>query len=187
MDLQSLANLGEFIGGVVVVVSLAYLALQVRQSTRAQLTQNYGRALERLSYFQSNMSQSSDFSDLLFLGMTDPERLTPQQRIRFAWVFYELFGTYEFMYHQAVDGGLPPKVWARWHDTIVWWLLYPGVQAWWDARPTPFTADFSAYVDRQRMHGVADEAAQQRWTRFLHGARAVRREPVAVAGGEAPG
>ena len=34
MDLTQLANLGEFIGGVAVLVTLVYLALQVRQSTR---------------------------------------------------------------------------------------------------------------------------------------------------------
>ena len=36
MDLTQLANLGEFIGGVAVLVTLIYLAAQVRQSTRAQ-------------------------------------------------------------------------------------------------------------------------------------------------------
>ena len=34
MDLTQLANLGEFIGGVAVLVTLIYLALQVRQNTR---------------------------------------------------------------------------------------------------------------------------------------------------------
>ena len=38
MDLTQLANLGEFIGGVAVLVTLIYLALQVRQSTSAQRT-----------------------------------------------------------------------------------------------------------------------------------------------------
>ncbi len=33
MDLTQLANLGEFIGGVAVLVTLIYLATQVRQST----------------------------------------------------------------------------------------------------------------------------------------------------------
>ena len=33
MDLTQLANLGEFLGGVAVLVTLAYLAVQVRQST----------------------------------------------------------------------------------------------------------------------------------------------------------
>ena len=38
MDLTQLANLGEFIGGVAVLVTLVYLAVQVRESTAAQRT-----------------------------------------------------------------------------------------------------------------------------------------------------
>jgi hypothetical protein len=41
IDLQSLANLGEVIGAVAVVASLLYLAVQVRQGTKAQQTENY--------------------------------------------------------------------------------------------------------------------------------------------------
>ncbi len=35
MDLTQLANLGEFIGGVAVLVTLVYLAMQARQSAVA--------------------------------------------------------------------------------------------------------------------------------------------------------
>ena len=36
MDLTQLADLGEFIGGVAVLLTLAYLAVQVRQGAAAQ-------------------------------------------------------------------------------------------------------------------------------------------------------
>jgi len=51
-DLQSLANIGEIIGAITVVLSLIYLAIQIRQSTQAQRTENYSRALDRLAAMQ---------------------------------------------------------------------------------------------------------------------------------------
>ncbi len=48
-NLESLANLGEIIGAVAVVVSLIYLAVQVRQNTHAQQTENFSRALDRVA------------------------------------------------------------------------------------------------------------------------------------------
>ena len=36
--LEALGNLGDFIGGIAVVVTLLYLALQVRHNTRAMQT-----------------------------------------------------------------------------------------------------------------------------------------------------
>jgi hypothetical protein len=44
MDLETLGNLGEFISGIVVIISLVYLAMQVRQNTRSLRTENYARA-----------------------------------------------------------------------------------------------------------------------------------------------
>lgn len=35
MNLTQLANLGEFVGGVAVLVTLVYLAVQIRMNTRA--------------------------------------------------------------------------------------------------------------------------------------------------------
>ena len=40
-NLESLANLGEIVGAIAVVVSLIYLAVQVRQNTQAQQTENF--------------------------------------------------------------------------------------------------------------------------------------------------
>ena len=48
MDLEALANLGEVIGAAAVVASLLYLAVQVRQRTKAQRTENYARAGSRV-------------------------------------------------------------------------------------------------------------------------------------------
>jgi hypothetical protein len=45
LDLETLANLGEFVSAIAVVVSLVYLAYQVRQSTHSLRTENYARAL----------------------------------------------------------------------------------------------------------------------------------------------
>jgi hypothetical protein len=34
MDLEALGNLGDFLGGIGVVITLLYLAIQIRQNTR---------------------------------------------------------------------------------------------------------------------------------------------------------
>jgi len=56
LNLESLANLGDFISGIVVVVSLVYLAYQVRQNTESLRTENYARVLERVANMQARLS-----------------------------------------------------------------------------------------------------------------------------------
>lgn len=147
MDLEVLAQIGEFVGGLVVVVSLFYVALQVRQNTQSLRTENYGRVLDRISAVQARLSTDPDFTDIFSRGVADMGNLGPTERIRLAWALREMFGNYEFMFHQAEQGALPDEVWERWYATMEWWLTFPGIRAWWHKKPTPFSGSFSSCVE----------------------------------------
>jgi hypothetical protein len=169
MSLETLAYLGEFIGGVVVFVSLIYLARQVHQNTSSLRTENYARALERVAAIQARLSTDPSLANVFGRGVLHADVLTPQERIQFAWAFYEMFGAFEFMFHQAQDGALAQEVWGRWSATLAWWISLPGVHAWWQAKPTPFTPAFSALVESYVRDGPSDPEAARRWTLFLRG------------------
>ena len=169
MDLDSLANIGDFVGGVFVVISLVYLAHQVRLNTRSLKSENYARVLERMSTLQARLSVDPDLHHVFMVGAEDPGRLSRAQRVRFSWALYELFGAGEFMYHQSRDKALPPAVWARWEATIGWWLSHPGMRAWWAAKPVPLAADFEAFGNEMLRNHRFDAAAIERWRRFVAG------------------
>lgn len=177
MDLSALANLGEFIGGIFVVVSLIYLALQVRQNTQSLRAENYARALDRISAIQSQLTRESDLADLVTRGVVSTAALTPAERIRFTWAFYETFGAFEFMFHQAQAAALPADVWERWAATITWWLSWPGVRTWWRARPAPFSASFAGFVDEVLADLPTDTDAARRWQTFVEGGDEARSTP----------
>ena len=167
MNLETLGNLGEFISGIVVIISLVYLAMQVRQNTRSIRTENYARALERVSALQSRLSQDGEFCALFSQALTGPSNVSPNERIQFTWCLYELFGGQEFLFHQSQAGTVPEEVWERWSDTMTWWLSFPGVRAWWDGKPTPFSASFTSYIDTLIERASADPTANQRWRDFV--------------------
>lgn len=169
MDLATLANLGEFVGGFFVVVSLVYLAHQVRQNTKSLRTENYARVLDRMSTLQSNLSTDAELNRIVVLGAQDPGSLTRSERVRFSWAMYELLGAGEFMYHQGQDGALPKEVWNRWERTIAWWLSSPGIQRWWAARPSPFSATFEAFVEETIRTRPLDPEVARRWESFVAG------------------
>ena len=167
MDLQSLANLSEVIGSVVVVLSLIYLAVQVRQNTEAHRTENYSRALDRLAAMQSLLSQDGEIALIWSKGSLNTSKLTPQERMRLTWSLYEAFGAYEFMFHASRNGAIPEEVWARWESAVAWWLTFPGVQNWWQARPVPFTQSFTEFVDSLLKDNPVDAEQTQRYQDFI--------------------
>ena len=147
MSLESFAHIAEIVGAVAVVVSMIYLALQVRQATDAQRTENYGRALERLSSMQAGFMQDPETASIFSKGAVDPESISSAERLRMTWGFYEAFGAFEFLFHASKTNSLPDDVWSRWSKGVEFWLSFPGVRSWWKARPIPFTDEFTNYVE----------------------------------------
>ena len=167
MNLESLANLGEIVGAVAVVVSLVYLAVQVRQNTQSQRTENYARALDRLASMQSLLSQDDELSRLFAKGVEDVHSLNPRQKIQFTWSMYEAFGAFEFLFHAAQDRSIPEEVWERWSAAVAWWLSFPGVRTWWQNRPMPFTNSFTDYVENTIRNNPTEPDATQRWSDYV--------------------
>jgi len=149
------------------VISLAYLALQVRQNTQSIRTENYARALDRIAAMQSQLSRDTALSRFFSIGVVDPRQLTPQERIQFTWALYEAFGAFEFMFEASRTQALPEEVWERWSYTVAWWLSFPGVQSWWRNRPVPFSASFTAFVEDAIRESRVDSDVTQRWQEFV--------------------
>ena len=176
MDLATLAQLGEFVGGFFVVISLVYLAYQVRQNTTSLRTENYARALDRLSTVQRNLSSDGELNRIVVVGAQHPEALSRSDRMRFTWYLYELLGAAEFVFHQGQQGALPDEVWDRWKATIVWWLANPGIQQWWKSKPTPFAASFEAFCEDVIRTTPYDPEAAARWEQFVSGEGLARKD-----------
>ena len=166
-NLESLASLGEIVGAVAVVVSLLYLAVQVRQNTRAQRLENASRILDRTASMQGAVSRDPVTSALFSKGVSDPSKLTPQERIQFTWALYEFFGALEFMFLAAKEKSIPDEIWQRWSSAAAWWLTFPGVQVWWEVRPIPFADSFSTYIESLLDENPTDAGSTRRYQDFL--------------------
>ena len=166
MDLQTLANVGEFLGGLGVIVSLIYLAVQIRGNTLSQQSETYARSLERMASMQAFMSKDHAFTKMFSEGLIDPSQLTITQKIQFSWVLTEMFGNIEFMFFQSEQRNIPAELWDRWVETLKWWLTFPGVVAWWKGKPTPFTPAFMSCVEECIAQGYQPESPGA-WESFI--------------------
>lgn len=129
--------------------------------------ENYSRGLDRLAAMQSILSQGSEMSLLLSRGAADHSKLTPEERVRFTWALYEAFGAFEFMFHASKSRAIPEEVWIRWSAGVAYWLAFPGVQSWWQARPLPFTVSFSAFVDSLLEDNPTEPEQTRRYQEFV--------------------
>lgn len=167
MTPQTLETIGTVVGILALTLSLITLAIQVRQQTQTLRAQTYGDALSRLAEMQSRLGGDSVLANLFAKGVRDPASLKPEERIQFAWIFYEMFGAFEFIYDQAKVGALSTEVWNRWDATLAWWISLPGIAAIWRAKPTPFSPSFSELVEEHLSNPKSDRASTMRYQMFV--------------------
>ena len=148
MNLEQLANLGEFLGGIAVIISLIYVAIQIRGNSRIQRSESYGRSLEMLRDVQARFATDDEYARMYNRGLVEPEALSVEDRLKFTWACTEMFGAFEYMHHQYLQGDMPEEIWVRWEQTLRFWLTYPGIRTWWVGRPTVFSETFTALCDR---------------------------------------
>jgi len=90
MDLMStaqmLGNLGEFVGAIAVVVTLVYLAAQIRQNTKAVEVSNLRSRTDRNIGHSRFAVSTPGLISIYTRGQRDPSQLNDEE--------YALFGTY---------------------------------------------------------------------------------------------
>jgi hypothetical protein len=147
MTLQTMSQLGEFVGGFGVIFTLVYLALQVRSNTASQRADMTARILERLAAQQHTFGFDVEANKFMMRGTSEPTSLSPEERSRFLWIMTEFFSSIEFLMQQYNLGNVEKQVWLRWSKTTEFWLTFPGVRASWIGRATPYTDTFTSFID----------------------------------------
>ena len=76
MTLDQLGNLGELIGALGVVVSLAYLAIQIRTNTEAERTSTYQSIVSDFGALNNTMASTPELSHLFVQAMENYHKLS---------------------------------------------------------------------------------------------------------------
>jgi hypothetical protein len=86
-ELNDLANLGQIIGAVTVVISLIYVALQIRQNTHAVRSAAAQVVHEHFASWYHLLANDAVLSQIAAKGLRDYTSLSEQDRVRFIAAF----------------------------------------------------------------------------------------------------
>ncbi len=162
---EMLGNYGEFLGAIAVVATLAYLAVQVRQSKAATevnttaLHTSSTHALEGI-YFQSiaNFSSTSENANLIDRGNKDYASLSEEEKFHFGLMHYNHCAVIEIIYFQYKRGLVNLETAQRAMQAIQFYRRQSGFDAFWNSMIKHFLQpEFVAAVDRGEL--VRDLAA----------------------------
>jgi hypothetical protein len=83
VTLNELGSLGEFISGIAVVVTLIYLAVQIRHNTRAVRSSMHHAMIESTLRIAESVSDTADVGRIVLKADEGFDSLTKEERIRY--------------------------------------------------------------------------------------------------------
>jgi len=148
MTLSELANIGEVIAAICIVISLIFVGLQMRQNTRAVKAQIHENIMSGyLSVANVVIPHANIFSKGICSDDESFSSLTAEEKMIFFSSIFSLFKHFEHMYSLFKKGLIDAEAWAAWSEHIYMYFHQPGVQLWWPQRKKSFIKSFRDFLD----------------------------------------
>ena len=153
MNWEAISAIGQIIGALAVVISLIYLAREVRSNARATREALMRSISDGFTQWIQQLSAHPELRELYYRGIHDYESLEGADQVGFGVLMFEMFRRNEELYYLRLEGQLGSQIWLE--TGMREFNAYPGVQAWWRLRTHFFTEEYVNYVNElQRTAGA---------------------------------
>ena len=147
MNWDALGAVGEIIGAIAVLLTLGYLALQIRQNTQAVQASAVESSIKSVSEARSAIFVTAGIAEIYEKGISDPEQLTGVETIRFRLLVHNLLLAQANVFAQMKYSNLPSSTWKSQRPAILRVLKTPGGKWFWDNYHSDFESEFSEEIE----------------------------------------
>src|SRR5215831_17600046 len=109
---EAISAIGQIVGAIAVVISLIYLAREVRRNARATRDASERSMSDRISRIIQQLSSHPETRELYYRGIHDYESLEGADLVGFGVFMLEIFRSNEELYYQLLEGKLDPRLWS---------------------------------------------------------------------------
>ena len=125
---EAISAIGQLVGALAVVMSLIYLANEVRSNARATRLAARRSTLDAFNRLAQQLIERADLAELYGRGLDDYESLEGADQLRFGARMHQVFRNVEDVYYQDLEGHLDPRVWRGFEWVVREINAFPGVQ-----------------------------------------------------------
>lgn len=161
MPLDLVLAISNIAGTLAVTLTVVYLAIEVKRSTRATYSQTYQFATQALGEMAAICGESKEKARVFSVGMAHPEQLAEDEYLQFAYLGVSLFRRYENVYFQYKTGMIDEDFWEGHRDNLLWFFHRPGTQVWWQERRLSFSKSFREFLEATAKEEVAEQDIRQ--------------------------
>ncbi len=147
MNWDAISAIGEIVGATAVVITLAYLAIQIRNSTRI------AKSATRQAIAEMSMAMGTDLvadKELTAALLKDfkAEDLDEADRVRLLARNYIAMRHYENIYYQFLTGMIEDDEWRGFRQNLKAVLQWRSMQEYWNNECQYYSDAFRAEIER---------------------------------------
>ena len=132
MELGAIQSIAEIAGSVATVLTLIYLAIQIRENTAASKREALDGLVDRLNQWTRSLRENPDLLDLYMKGNRDFDSLSYENKLKYHFILSELFMYCESALEHAKDSGIKQDSEEGTQKLLRQHLGQPGVMQWWE-------------------------------------------------------
>jgi hypothetical protein len=148
VSIQDLGSIGEFVSAIATILTLGYLALQIRQNTsvaRSKSTQEVLNSHREL--IRELLTLNPEVESIFIRGLHSFVNLTKQEQRRFHYVMSEFMLHAQNTYQLEQKGVLDKGDADTWIGFALQIIRMPGGNEWWTASRKVMDPAFSSEID----------------------------------------
>ena len=149
MDLETLKLIIEIVSSLIVIISIIYLAKQVKQGTKSIKTSTRDSSFHHLMEWNYNVMADNDLAWVFFNGCKDFNSLNEIQKPRWILVMYSFFKVFEVIYLHYLDKSVDSNVWENNYKIFMAYFPTPGAQFYWNERKPMFDPRFVSFLENE--------------------------------------
>jgi hypothetical protein len=119
---EAISAIGQIVGAIAVVISLIYLASEVRSNARATRPAAMRSMSNAFNRWIQQLVVHPNLSELYYRGIHDFESFKRADLVRFSALISQAFRNSEELYYRQLEGHVDLRVWYGWQATI-WDIL----------------------------------------------------------------
>ena len=149
MSLDQVANIAEISAAALVIVSLIYVAIQIKQNTKATQLSTSQAFIDTHGEVVLHIAVDKEFREIYWRGLKGLSNLDGSETAAFAVWTNHAFRVWESFYYQWQEGVFDDRLWAGFKVQLCDFFGYPGTREIWSARNHLFSEEFRELVDNE--------------------------------------
>lgn len=147
MNWEAFGAIAETVGAIAVIVTIAYLAVQIRQNTTALRSSATNEVNQQLANLYADVSIHSEVASIFVRGSYDPTKLDQFETARYFAMMQRVMFILQNVVLQTKDNLLDQEILYSWSRIVRALASMPGFEPFWEERKFVLSPEVQRYVE----------------------------------------